>query len=223
MQEIIKPFRESLFDKNLTDIGIDMLEVGIDNLLQEGLAKNIPIVGSIVKVGQFVYNIYDRNLLKQTLVFIRHFNNNTIDSEKVKKYKESLERDSSKAEKELGRVLIILNKTIDLEKTNILAKLYLAYVDEKIMWKDFCEFSEIIDRLFVNDIDILFDIHTKNKGGIYVERNADYIYQRLISIGLLKNNIGIGALTHSHLQGISEKPTHIELTQLGHIFCRIVT
>lgn len=91
MQEIIKPFESSLFDKNIKDIGIDMFEVGIDSLLQEGPLKDIPIVGTVVKAGQFVYNLYDRNLLNQTLVFIQQFNANTIDPEKLRKYKESNE------------------------------------------------------------------------------------------------------------------------------------
>lgn len=100
-----------------------------------------------------------RNLLRQTLIFIQEFNKGIISSEKLKEYRFSIEEDSKKAEKEFGRVLIILNRIIDYEKTIILAKLYLSYINEKISWHDFIELSEVGERLFVNDISILFKIY----------------------------------------------------------------
>ncbi len=237
MQEIIKPFERSLFDKNIKDIGIDMFEVGIDSFLQEGPIKDIPIVGSVVRAGKFVYNIYDRNLLRQTLVFIQQFNNNIIDSKKLGKYRKSLEDNVSKAEKELGRVLIILNKTIDSEKSTILAKLYSAYINQNILWEDFCELSEITDRLFVKDINILMEIYTKYPKGMYVDYDVNYVFQRLASIALIRSEPSLIpsdiARIESDLWTKAEpsdlwnnrdlKPAvGIVLTQLGQLFCSLV-
>lgn len=236
MQEIIKPFEKSLFDKNIKDIGIDMFEIGIDSFLEEGLIKDIPIVGSIVKTGQFIYNLYDRNLLKQTLVFIQQFNNRTIDMKKLEDYRKSLKNDFHKAEKELGRVLIILNKTMDSEKADILAKLYSAYINQNILWNDFCELSEVTDRIFVKDINIIMGIYKECQKGMFVEDEMSYVFQRLSSISLIKSQMHFipsdmkaseyDYSTEENEGDISDKDikqvVNIELTQLGELFCSII-
>ena len=97
--------------------------MSIDSILDVGLFKELPIVNILVGIKNTAQNIHDRNLLKQTLEFIKEFNAGTINKEKLQKYKETLEEDSSKAEKELGRVIIILNSTIESEKSKMVANL----------------------------------------------------------------------------------------------------
>ena len=73
-------------------------------------------------------NIHERNLMKQTFNFIDEF----IDSGKLKKYKESL--NSMVRTEELGRVIIILNKTIETIKSRILARFYRNYAEGEFVW-----------------------------------------------------------------------------------------
>ena len=104
MDKIIPSFSSSLFDGSKDSIG-DIVEIGIDSLLDDGLFKDIPIVNMLVGVKNTYQNIHDRNLLKQTLAFIKQFNSGTIDQNKLIKYKELINSDSKKAEKELGEYL----------------------------------------------------------------------------------------------------------------------
>lgn len=93
-----------------------IIEVFIDSVLDEGLLRDLPVVETITELIKVTKSIIHRNLLKQTLQFIKEFNNGTTDEDKLLKYKEMLDNNNDKAEEELGRVLIILNGTIDLEK-----------------------------------------------------------------------------------------------------------
>ena len=131
MDKIIPSFASSLFDGSKDSIG-DITELGIDSLLDDGVFKDLPIVSMLVGVKNTYQNIHDRNLLKQTLTFIKQFNSGSINQEKLNKYRDMLNTDSKKAEKELGRVLIILNSTIDMEKSQMLANLYKSYINELI-------------------------------------------------------------------------------------------
>ena len=71
MKNIIPSFRDSLFSKN-TDILIDISEYTIDNLIKSSdTLTDFPIIKTIASVLKGAYNIYDRNLLKNTLVFIQ--------------------------------------------------------------------------------------------------------------------------------------------------------
>ncbi len=160
MDKLTEDFEKSLFNDSKETL-MDYVEVGIDCFINDGILKEIPIVETIVSVLNVGKNIHDRNLLKQTLTFISEFNNNSISRERLEKYKLKMENDTKKCEEELGRVLLLLNNFIDREKSLMLAKLFKSYINEKINWDEFCEYSEIVSRIFIQDLKILKDIYNK--------------------------------------------------------------
>lgn len=90
------------------------------------------------------------------------------------------------AEVELGRVLVMLDDSIDREKSMMLGRIYQYYVDEEISWNEFCDFSEIVRRIFLSDIDWLKRIYAMANGrkGFLLE-SLIYSTDRLSSIGLV--------------------------------------
>ena len=188
MNEIIDPFKESLFNDKFKGILGDTIEIGIDSILTDDSLREIPIVNTIIGTFKFGQNIHDRNLLKQTMIFIQEFNNNS-NNEKVQKYiskyKKNITNNPKKAEIELGRVMIILNRNIDDIKSSILAKLYLSYIENKIDWSKFCDLSEVNEKMFTLDIEILKDIYLNNTD---FDKDKLHNYQRLVSNGLMKND-----------------------------------
>lgn len=226
MNEIINPFKESLFDTSFQEFLGNVVELGIDSILEDGLLKDMPIVGTIVGLANFAVNIHDRCLLKQTLIFIQEFNKNA-ESEEVKKYIKKYEReideDPQKAEKELGRVMVILNRIIDDTKTRILSKLYLSYIKKNLEWSEFCDLSEVTEKIFTTDISVLKDIYSNSPD---FDENKLHNYQRLVSVGLLKNDSKFNSGTS--LSGVlvaedGEESTKMELTLLGNQFAEIVS
>lgn len=129
MDKIVPAFETTLLDSTLSDACIDMAELGIDSLLDDGVFKSIPIVSVLVGIGKTAQNLHDRNLLKQTIKFINTFNEKSITPDKLQKYKKHLRNNPKFAEEELGRVLIVLNSNVDLKKSEILAR-FLEH-----MWK----------------------------------------------------------------------------------------
>lgn len=210
MNEIIQSFKETVFSEDSKRIIGNVAEITIDSILEEGLLKQIPIVSTVTSLCKIAINLHDRNLLKQTLSFINEFNSGEIDNAKLEKYKERMSNNKI-AEKELGRVLIILNRIIDEKKSKILAKLYLAYINENISWDKFCELSEISEKIFVQDIEVLLDI--KENSNIFNEEKV-HNYLRLVSLGLLKNdmNFNSGSATVMTFEGSTDE---VELTRLG--------
>ena len=87
MDKIIPSLKKTIFESSKDSL-IDLGELGIDSLLDEGILKDIPIVNLLIGVKNTAQNIHDRNLLRQTLQFIQEFNNGTIDEEKLAQYKE---------------------------------------------------------------------------------------------------------------------------------------
>lgn len=197
--QIIPSFKDSLFDYNAKGILKDIAEISIDSIIQDGLLKDIPIVSTLVAIGKVGTNIHERNLLKQTLVFIKTFNNHTINQDKLNIYKDSINNDPKKAEAELGRVVILLNNNIDDIKSNMLAKCFVAYVNEYISWRKFCKLSDSIARLFTTDLDLIFRIYNNEVNN--TKQCELHQAERLNSIGLINMSLleVYTTVTHKHL------------------------
>ena len=215
MENLAKDFEKSLFNDSI-DIIWDYMEINIDSLIEEGILKDVPIVKSIVSVLKIGKNIHDRNLLKQTLIFIKEFNGGNVSTENLQAYKYRIENDPKKCEEELGRILVLLNNYVDTEKSVMLARLYRAYINKIINWDEFCEYSEIINRIFIQDLKILRNVYK----GLIVDDNGEnkYRIERLYSTGLLGLNPKIKFFFGE--QWITEN--EVEINCIGKKFVKIV-
>ena len=216
MDKIIPAFETTLFDSTLSDACVNMAEMGIDSLLDDGVFKGIPVVSLLIGVGKTAQNIHDRNLLKQTIKFINTFNAKSISSAKIEKYRQRLKDNPQFAEEELGRVVILLNSNVELKKSELLAKFYRSYVNEEIDWSLFCELSDITSRLFISDLQLLYNVY---RGQISDTSQCPvYKADRLIALGLLDSamkSMSIGSATGSHTQ------RYIQANNLGKLYCDI--
>lgn len=217
MDKLTEDFKNSLIISSEDGIK-DCIEFGIDDLLNEGTLKDFPIVSTIVSGLKFAKYIYDRNLLKQTLVFIDELNNGNVSRERLVAYKDTIENNPKKCEDELGRILIYLNSFIDKEKSIMLAKIFKAYIKQEIIWNEFCEFSEIISRLFIRDLQILNKIKDREIDLMF-SREDEFRAERLYSLGLIGTSFK--ALTFGDI-----KDGHINsgrtISPLGKKFCEII-
>lgn len=225
---LLNNFECSIFDSSSVDIGIDYAELGIDSLITNDVAKEIPILKSIIAICKIGYNIHERNLYNQTVVFLNELRKNK-NSENVNRHREKLKNNPKMLQDELGRILIILNKNIDIKKSEILAKLYVAHINMKYDWETFCELSDITEKLFISDIKCLEEVY--NNGGVKEGDKITHNHDRLISIGLLANDQRGGGLSYhiikvENLSGNQEldkdRQTLIKITNIGQIFCNVI-
>ena len=220
MDELVENFEKSLFDDS-KDIIEDYLEIGIDSIIDDGMLKEIPIVKTIVGVLKVGKNVHDRNLLKQTLVFINEFNRNEIRQDKIEEYKKRIENDPKKCEDELGRIILLLNNFIDREKSIMLSKVFKDYVGQLLNWNEFCEYSEIINRLFIQDFSFLQEVYL---GRISDTTNRSDIYkvERLNSLGII--GMTFKSSTISTINGVmsNRQDSYLTMNNNGKKFMNIV-
>lgn len=199
--------------KNIVPVSVEFLENGIDELISNNVLRNIPILSSICGVIRVGKDLRERNLLVQTSTFLSEFNSGAIDEEKLRKYKEKLEDDKKKI-LELERVLLILNNNIDVEKSKYLAKLFTAYINEQIAWDEFCEFSDITNRFYMEDYRIL-RMFWDNRSTPNMKAGDEFRAERIYSAGIVGINpaaVGNGAhVIHGR-----------KLNRLGKTYCDII-
>lgn len=208
MNEIVPEFNDSLVIDS-SDIVGDYLELGIDSILENDSLKEIPIIKTFISVGKITNSIKERNLIKNLAIFINELNSGIINKEKLSRHREELRKNPKKAEKELGRILIILEQTIDNIKSSILGKLYKSYINQEIDWDIFIEFSEITNRLFMFDINIL-KVMWSQAYNTYIEQKDDnFRIERMYSLGIIGNIFpSMNETKHLHgrvLNGLGKK------------------
>lgn len=214
LDEIIPAFETTLFDPAFTDVCLEIAEAGMDSVVDNPLLNSIPFASILLGVGKTAKNFHDRNLLKQTAQFINAFNCGNISEQKLVKYREKFNKNPQKAEEELGRVLTLLDRNIELKKSKILGHFYRSYVNEDIKWDQFCELSDVNEKLFISDIQLLRQI--SNKEITQTNQCKMYRVERLNAVGLV--NTATNSITISDRGGATNKM--IEVSELGSLFCQ---
>ena len=211
--KLIDDFKESLILEQ-KDLIKDYLELGVDGLSNNELIKQIPIVKTLTGVINISSYLKEQNLMKNMQLFITELNSGKINEKKLAKYKNKLDNNPKYAKKELGRMLILLDKTIDEDKAIIFGKIFKSFVNCEITWEEVIEFTEITDRLFIYDISLL-KILWKNNYKEYEENREDaFRIERIYSLGILGHVIP-SANNIYHLHGMI-------LNKLGKRYCNII-
>lgn len=191
MDEIVPSFKESILVDDISNLGIDFMEIGLDSLIDNEVVKEIPIVKSLFAVGKTVIAIRNRHLLKKTLVFIQEMKSGKLNQTKFEDYKQRLTNDKFK-EQEIERLIIILDRFIDNIRAKYLAKIYVGYINSNINWDEFCDFSEIIDKLLISDFVSLQKAYSKQK--FYENDEIFDSHKRFESYGLMMNKNYFGTV-----------------------------
>lgn len=129
------------------DLTIDYSELALDEILKDGILKEIPLVKSLV----VFYNIYNsvvaRYNVKKILTFFREFNSSIIQSDKLEKFKSKFSEDKNYQSKVIEVIVLLNERFIQTEKSKILAKLLISYIEEKISWDDFNDLCVVLDNI----------------------------------------------------------------------------
>lgn len=190
--ELIPSMKATLFSPVTSDLGgplLDIAEAGLDSILEAGVLKNIPILGTIAGFCKAGASIREKNLIRQTAVFITSFNNGSISDDELSGYRTKLENDNKRAERELGRVILLLDRIIEEIQSKMLGAFYRSYVKGGIGWDKFCELSEANERMFVSDY-VMLEAICRNpiKQDVEITDKKMYRIQRLESLGLVMEN-----------------------------------
>lgn len=164
---------DSVISENINEISSDILEVGLDEFMNSGLLKDIPFVGLLNKIYSLVKNISDWFLLKKVLKFLYQLKDIPI-AERIDFVKE-LEKE--KQSKKIGeKLLVYINRLDDINKAEIIGKLYKALIQKKISLSDFFRLTSYVDKSFIDDlINLQKSAELPNRVSIETKENLSQI------------------------------------------------
>ena len=174
-------FSDSLAS-NITDGIGEIVEVGLDTIMDEGILKEIPIVSTAISLYRFGDSIRERHHLKKLAVFIDQIRRSCPTEAKRQAYQEKFTSDAKFRNQELEYILILIDRFVSYDKPRMLARLYLAYLEGTIMWEEFTMYSEVVDRFLFLDCRTL----TTESDRIIVPHNTGgEAVLRLVALGLM--------------------------------------
>lgn len=150
-QSLALSFSNSLTEE-VSGITGEYVEIGLDALIEDGPFKDIPIVSTFMSVYRIGNSIWERHHVAKLIAFLNEINKGIVDEEKREKYREKFSGNDKFRNQELEYILILIDRYISFDKPQMLAKLYLAYLDCKITWQEFTQYAEIIDRFLPGDL-----------------------------------------------------------------------
>ena len=194
---IINPTEEQRKNSRLTltvagtEDKIAMIEAGADEIPDDIMLEAIEKAHKEIKKLCTFISKMQNEIGKPKFEYKSFAVDEEIYNEVEAKYKDKLMSDCKRRNKELEYVLILIDRYIDNKKPKLLAKLYLAFLDTKISWNTFAEMSEIIDRLFVSDLNSLCEFYYH--GGVIIKENKVSIASvlRLLSVGFVEQQTNI--------------------------------
>ncbi len=211
--------KNELFNTSI-DISINYAEISLDAFFNEGLFKDIPFVSTLYSVYKIGNTIRDACFVKKLLIFLREYNNGNINKNKLEKFKEKIENDVSYKVKVTENLITYLDRFDQNFKAKLLARLFIACINGNFNWEIFIDLSTIIDRLFINDIKVIQELHNARKGKIIEAINVYHSNKHMIS-GSIERLRSFGFLEDDQRKGEIIRvslDTKYKLSSFGYIF-----
>jgi hypothetical protein len=150
MDKLEISLNETLNTSDLKDVTKELIETGIDSILKDGLLKDIPIVNAVLGVYKLGVSIKDIIFFKKLLRFLYEINSTSVSMRQ--KVIAKIEQDDEFGRKVGETILMLLDRLDDLNKANMVGKLFKAIVEGRIDNNTFQRLCYLIDNVFINDI-----------------------------------------------------------------------
>lgn len=169
---------KSIISDEISNVTSDLIEVGIDNFLDDGILKEIPIVKSIIGAKNIGIAIRDKIFIKKIVSFLYEIK--SIPEEDRKKFIERLNKDPKYSYKVGEKLIVIIDRLDDYDKPKLVGKLFRYTIEGKIDYDIFIRLSSVINNCFLSDLPKLKSFKIDNQS------ISEFDKYQLFNIGVLE-------------------------------------
>jgi len=170
---------KSVKSSAINELTPELLETGLDFLIESEALKDIPVFGIGFKSYTLYKKITESFFTRKLLKFLFEL----TDVPQAKREEFIAELESKNETKKAGeKLLITLNRLNDVDKVTIIGKLFKKTILGKITFDNFKRLTYIIDNTYLEDLELL-------KDNEYLRNINDEIKSNLYQVGLLNQSI----------------------------------
>jgi hypothetical protein len=144
------------------DLGTDYSELVLDSVFNESFLKEIPFVKTIYSLGKIGYNIKERFFVKKMLCFPSEFHNRTASPGRIEDFKNKFESDPKYKAKVTELIMVYNDSFLEIEKSKIFAKLFIAYISNAYDWNHFRLLSSYLGGINLEGVRFLAQLSNTN-------------------------------------------------------------
>jgi len=200
-------------NEKIWDLVTDLTDFSIKNIL-DGPLNDLPFIKHLVGITKFGISVRDSFLIKKILKFLKE--TQKLEQEKKEKFIKKIEADKEYSNRVGNHLINILDRYDHLTKADYLAKLFCAYIDERINYQDFLRLSSSIEKSFIDDLTNLDFYYNRN-----LESVDEYILQNLYQCGLVSLQFNMIRTMVADQPGVLSA-IYVR-NNFGMIFCKIVS
>ena len=130
----------------LTDWG----ELALDQFLEEGLLKDIPLLGSLVKMYKSGANVKEFLFSKKVEKFLNKLSG--ASKEEVNTFNDKINSDPKFKSRVAEHLTLLLDRIDDIEKAELLAKAFSGFIKGKLTFDKFRRIARAIERCMIDDL-----------------------------------------------------------------------
>ena len=150
LNKLSTSLEHTLKECNLQNVTIGLAEAFADTLIEDGIAKDIPIIGTVIGLGKASIGIKEILFLKKMIYFISELKN--ISATKRHEMINNIDKSGKFRTKVGEKLLYIIDKCEGHDKSQIIAVLFTAFLSEKISYDEFLRASHIVDQVILEDL-----------------------------------------------------------------------
>ena len=140
---------ETLTDRSL-ELSGDIVELTIDQFIENDLLKDIPFFSIFYKSITTVKGIRDALFAMKVYKFIKEFE--IIKQNERSKFLDKITTNRKERIKVGQTLMMILDKIDEVDKTQIIASLFAAYIKSNITKSEFTQLCSTVEKSFLDDL-----------------------------------------------------------------------
>lgn len=212
---LVPAFKDSMAAEGCEECLAMLVDAGLDFVIDDTLVDSVPFAGFLFGVARTVANVRERNLLRQSAAFLLEFgeldHNRRQKSKKSAKYKERYCDNVKFRDEEIERIILLLDRSLDVQKSRIIARVYHRYLNSDMMRSELLVLFQIVDGALLDDLRNLKTYVLAHPRPI-----TNCGFARLVSMGLLDEEI---EMSFDERHGRYRQESTSSVSWIGELLC----
>lgn len=183
----------TLKKSDLKSVASDVAEVTIDNLLQNGLLRDLPVINILTNFIKTGLHIKDYFFIKKLLKFLDSLS--TLTPQQRTEFIDKLDSDPKYTQRVGESIMLLLDRMDDMNKPVLMGKAFKAYALGKINSAELQRINYAIDKILMCDISELEEFSKRElstDGSNKFDRLDKIISHNFLNAGLAYIHTGFG-------------------------------
>ena len=189
----------SIASESLSDVLTTIADTSLDAAIKSGVSDGIPVIGIATGALKAARDIREAFLVRKLAVFLQKVGKLSLQERQAF---EQIFSDRDAQEDFGGALLVLIDRSEDIEKPRILGRLLAAHAKGKFSQSDFMRLAKMVDRSYFEDLVILksfqFGLQPENEIPAQSLAAQGFLYQAGIDAGNEDGSMGGNLYEISH-------------------------